>query len=76
MQLHDLNPHVINSLLCLGGIVLCLVLIGWGMISDRQQHAAADEPAADQAPAPARPSHPAARRAHGPAPRLTYRQVA
>jgi len=76
MQLHDLNPHVLNSLLCLAGIVLCLVVIGWGMISDRRQRATEEEPAAGQAPAGARPSPPASRQQHGPAPHLTYRQVA
>lgn len=25
--MHDLNPHVINSLYCLGGIVACLAIL-------------------------------------------------
>lgn len=44
MQPEPLNPHVINSLLCLIGIVFCLVLIGWGIYTDRRA-AQEDEPA-------------------------------
>ncbi|MBU0608248.1 MAG: hypothetical protein KKI08_10185 [Armatimonadetes bacterium] len=76
MQLHDINPHVINSLLCLIGIMLCLVLIGWGMWLDRRHRAAEDELAAAEAPRCPRPARPSACRASVSSPRLGYRQVA
>ena len=69
----DLNPHVVNVLLCLGGIAFSLALIGWGMWRDRRQ-AASEEEAASQVSAVRRPrlSRPVAPAA----PRLTARQVA
>jgi hypothetical protein len=76
MSWHDLNPHVINSLFCLGGIMLCLVLIGRGMISDLRQRAADAETERHESAMRPRPAPTVARRVAAPTPRLSYRQVA
>jgi hypothetical protein len=76
MQLHHINPHVLNSLYCLIGIVLCLALIVWGKVCDRRYLKA-------QAEAQRRKLEAAARLPHGQggpgrhqAVPLSYRQVA
>lgn len=76
MHLHDLNPHVLNSLLCLVGIVFSLVLIVWGMICDHRESVTEEETATPSQEARAcRPCR-VARRMPTPAPRLSYREVA
>ena len=46
MQLHELNPHVLNSLLCLIGIVVCLVLIACSGGKPARRQPSARRPAA------------------------------
>lgn len=76
MQLHDVNPHVINSLLCLIGIVSCLVLIGWGMLSDRREISSQAETDQSERQAPSPRPHPRSDPDRHEAARRIYRQVA
>ncbi len=76
MHLHDLNPHVLNSLICLIGIVFSVVLIVWGMICDRRESITEEETATSRQEARACRPCPAARRMPTPTPRLSYREVA
>ncbi|HQJ52798.1 MAG TPA: hypothetical protein PKW05_13575, partial [Anaerolineae bacterium] len=57
MQAHHINPHVLNSLYCLLGIALCLVLIVWGKICDRRYLKAQAEVQRRRPAAPARQPH-------------------
>ncbi len=57
MHPESLNPHVLISLFCLAGILCCLLLIGWGMWSDRRRSACENEPAPAEPSAHAQRNH-------------------
>jgi len=78
MSWHDLNPHVLNSLICLLGIGVCLALIVGGMVSDRRERVAEAKAARAQAATLARVADGPVRRRASPSPaaRVEYRQVA
>lgn len=71
MHLHDINPHVLNSLYCLIGIAICLGLIIWGAYCDRRQMRLESR---QEEPRASRSIHRRPRRLPSEAPR--YRQVA
>lgn len=74
--MQDLNPHVFNSLLCLIGIVFCLVLIVWGGCSDRRRLNCRAEPEPQEQTASPAGSYSAPNLSLDDKPQLSYRQVA